>query len=234
MKLKLLILLLVSTSQLYAQNIITEGKLFYDISYQNLNADMLRNEHMLPHDASFYFKNEKTRMEMGVAGAGKNSTIYDGGKKQSTILLNIYGKKFALIKSDSEMVEVKKSMSNDTTQKVLRVEILDEFKKIADKNCQKALIHRIAFGKSQISECWFTKEIKPYNTQTDENLKAINGFLMQYQMTENGMTMTMTVKMIMQLPIDDKMFSIPEGYQLVTEEELNKLLMVMQNNPLGN
>jgi hypothetical protein len=234
MRIKLFTVLVLVTLNVFAQTIITEGKLFYEITYQNLNAAMLRNEHLLPHDASFYFKNDKTRMEMGVAGAGKNSTIYDGSKKQSTILLNIYGRKFALIKSDSEMVEVKKSMMIDTTQKVFKVEILNEFKKIADKNCQKVLVHRIVKGLLQTSECWFTKELPPYNTQTDESLKGIDGFLMQYQMTENGMTMIMTVKMIMQIPIEDKMFSIPDGYLMVTEKELNKLLMVMQNDPSGH
>jgi hypothetical protein len=129
------------------------------------------------------------------------------------------------------MVEVKKSMMLDTSQKVLKIEILNEFKKIADKNCQKALLHKIVRGLPQTSECWFTKELPPYNTQTDESLKDINGFLMQYQMTENGMTMIMTVKMIMQIPIEDNMFSIPDGYLMVTEKELNKLLMVMQNDP---
>ena len=45
----------------FGQNIIKEGKILYDITYQNLPAELIRNEHMLPHDASFYFKGEGDR-----------------------------------------------------------------------------------------------------------------------------------------------------------------------------
>jgi hypothetical protein len=59
-------------------------------------------------------------------------------------------------------------------------------------------------------------------------LKAIKGFLMQYTITENGVTMVMKVKMVQGVPIDEKMFEIPVGYQIVTESELNRILTVMQ------
>jgi hypothetical protein len=212
-----------------AQQMLNEGKIFYDITYLNLTPEMKRNEHLMPHDASFYFKNDKTRLEMGIGGLGKNTTIYDRAKKQNTILLNIKGKKFAMIKSDSEMVAAQKSMiSNDTNNKFLRLEKLDQYKKIAEKNCQKAIVYRMLKGKEQANECWFTKEIPPYNTINDPNLKALDGFLMQYTITENGMSMNMTVKLVMPIPIEDSKFEIPEGYQVVTEKDLYRLLMVMQ------
>ena len=75
---------------LLGQTLIKEGKLFYDITYQNLPPEMKRNEHLLPHEASFYFKNQRTRMEMGLAGMGKNTTIYDGNTRETIVLLNIF------------------------------------------------------------------------------------------------------------------------------------------------
>jgi len=215
------------SSNAWSQVVIKEGKLFYDISYQNLNADVKRNEHLLPHDASFYFKDKKTRMEMGLGGKGKNSTIYNGETKKTTVLLNIFGKKFALIQTDSELVVVKKSLRTDTITKETSVVVVDEFKTIADKRCQKALVYIKTPYDTTINECWFTKELPPYNTENDENLKSINGFLMQYSITENGMTMIMKVKMIQSIPIEDKMFEIPATYQVVTEQELNLLLGAM-------
>ena len=65
--------------------------------------------------------------------------------------------------------------------------------------------------------------------KNDPNLKDIPGFLMQYNLEENGMSMTMTVKLVLRTMIEDSFFEIPPGYQLVTEEELNRILMVMQN-----
>jgi hypothetical protein len=212
----------------FSQNVLTEGKIFYEISYSNLSPEMKRQEHMMPHDASFYFKNNKTRFEMGLGGIGKNTTIYDRSKKENTILLNIQGKKFALVKSDSEMVQAHKSLTPyDSNNRFLRVEILDQHKKIAERNCQKAIVYRSINGKEQANECWFTREIPPFNTINDPNLKALDGFLMQYTITENGMTMNMNVKMVLGIPIADEMFNIPPGYQVVSEKDLMRLLMVM-------
>jgi hypothetical protein len=41
------------------------------------------------------------------------------------------------------------------------------------------------------------------------------------------MTMNMNVKMVMGIPISDEMFNIPPGYQVVSEKDLMRLLMVM-------
>ena len=228
-KLILVLLLLISSKIAYVQNKVKEGKILYDISYQHLPPEMLRNEHLLPHDASFYFKGERTRMEMGISGMGKNTTIYHGDSAKNIVLLNLRGKKFALIKSDSEMLEIRKSMMpTDSSNKLVEVKIVEEFKKISEFNCQKAIVTRNKNGINQESSCWFTRDIAPYNTKNDPNLAAIPGFLMQYSMIENGINMTMTVKMVMKVPIEDHFFEIPIGYRIVTEQELNKILMLMQ------
>lgn len=51
---------------------------------------------------------------------------------------------------------------------------------------------------------------------------------MQYTIQENGMTMVMKVKMVLPVPIENSQFEIPSTYQKVNEEELNRLLMVIQ------
>jgi GLPGLI family protein len=129
------------------------------------------------------------------------------------------------------MVEIRKSMSpNDTNSTFLGVNIVDEYKKIVDFNCQKAIVTRKVNGITKETICWFTKDIPPYNTQNDPNLKSIPGFLMQYSLLESGISMTMTVKLVMKLPIENSYFEIPAGYQVVSEKELNNILMVMQSN----
>lgn len=216
-----------------AQTTLTEGKLFYDISYPNLSPVMRRNEHMLPHDASLYFKNNLTRLEMGIGGMGKNSTIYNRETKVTTILLNIKGRKFALVQTDSQMTEVKKQMNPDTITYKFSVLLKDEYKTIAERKCRKALVYKVAGKDTLINECWFTNELPPYNTENDPNFKLIDGFLMQYTIQENGMTMVMKVKMVLPVPIENSLFEIPSTYQKVNEEELNRLLMVIQGGDSG-
>lgn len=226
--------LLLFAANCFGQNLIKEGKLFYDITYQNLPVEMKRNEHLLPHEASFYFKHQRTRMEMGLAGMGKNTTIYDGNTKETIVLLNVFSKKLAMRKSDSEMVAFKKEMVPDTIQLTFKVSILNEFKNIAGFNCQKAQIIKQTIFDTTYNECWFTKEILPYNTQNEEGLKEIPGFLMQYSSNNNGIIMQLTVKLVSPLPIEDKMFEIPPTYQIVTEEEFKRLLPLLQSQKSGN
>jgi hypothetical protein len=40
--------------------------------------------------------------------------------------------------------------------------------------------------------------------------------------------MTLTVRMVSPIPMEDYLFEIPKEYQVVTEEELNKLIPVLQ------
>ncbi len=229
-----LILFLFSVNLSIAQNLLKEGKLFYEISYQNLPLNMKRNEHLLPHEASFYFKDNRTRMEMGLAGMGKNTTIYNGNTKETIVLLNIFSKKLALKKSDSEMVAFKKELVPDSLQLSFRVNILEDYKKIAGYNCQKAQVIRQTLYDTTSNDCWFTKEIPPYNTQTEEGLKEIPGFLMQYSSNNNGVIMQLTVKMVSPLPMEDKLFEIPTTYQVVTDAEFKRLLPLLQSKQSGN
>ena len=208
--------------------------MFYDITYQNLPQEMKRNEHLLPHEASFYFKDKRTRMEMGLAGMGKNTTIYDGNTKETIVLLNIFSKKLALKKSDSEMVAFKKEMVPDSLQLSFKVNILNEYKKIAGYNCQKAQVVRQTVYDTTFNDCWFTKEIPPYNTQNEDGLKEIPGFLMQYSSNNNGVIMQLTVKMIAPLPMEDKLFEIPTTYQVVTDAEFKRILPLLQSQQSGN
>ena len=212
----------------FAQYKINEGKIFYDISYKNLSPDMQRNDHMLPHDASFYFKGSKTRMEMGIAGMGKNTTIYDGNSKETVILLNLFGKKLALKKSDSEMVAFKKTIIPDSIKITSSVTLLPDTKKIAGYVCEKAVVKQIIGKDTFNNECWFSRDIAPYNTMQDPSLDGIPGILMQYSSNASGALMTLTVRMLNPIPIEDYLFEVPQEYQVVTEEELNKLISALK------
>lgn len=228
MKNILLVGFLFYSCALFSQYKINEGKIFYDISYKNLSSDMQRNEHMLPHDASFYFKGPKTRMEMGIAGMGKNTTIYNGDSKETVILLNIFGKKLALKKSDSEMVEFRKTIIPDSIKVTSTVTLINETKKIAGYVCEKAMVKQIIGKDTFTNECWYSRDIAPYNTMQDPSLNGIPGILMQYSSNASGALMTLTVRMVSPIPMEDYLFEIPKDYQVVTEQELNKLIPVLQ------
>ncbi len=218
--------------KIQAQIPLLEGKVFFEISYQNLAPEMKRNEHMMPHDASFYFKDNYTRLEMGIAGMGKNSTLYDRLKKETIVLLYLKGKKFALVQNDSSMAAIRNLSLADSSKKNFSIEITNEYKIICEHKCRKAIVHKTELGISRTNECWYTTDIAPYNTENDPILKGIEGFMLEYTMGENGTTMHLKAKMILPVAIDKSMFEIPIGYQVVNEKELTLLLKAMQD-PLG-
>jgi hypothetical protein len=45
---------------------------------------------------------------------------------------------------------------------------------------------------------------------------------MEYELTQQGMTMRMSVKSVTSEPVDDSNFTIPEGYKETTMEEFQK------------
>jgi hypothetical protein len=93
-------------------------------------------------------------MEMGIAGMGKNTTIYNGNTKETVILLNLFGKKLALKKSDSEMVAFKKTIIPDSIKVTSSVTLFPDTKKIAGYVCQKAMVKQI-IGKDTFNAVWF-------------------------------------------------------------------------------
>lgn len=217
-----------STQNLIAQKV-NEGKLNFAITYFNLPPEVRSREHMLPHDASFYFKGKKTRMEMGMAGMGKNITIYDGETGITYILLNVFGKKYAMKKTAADIQALKNAMSPDSLGIKLKVELKDDKKKIAGYECKRAVIIKTSKTDTTINECWYTQDIPPYNTAQDSALSAIPGFMMQSANQDfNGVTMQLLVTMVAPVPVDNSMFEIPLGYVVVTEEELNRIMPLLR------
>ncbi len=99
---------------LSAQVVLDEGKVLYDITYDSLSPSLKSNMGYLAKDAAMYFKGTKSRTEMGVGPFGKNVTINDQDAKTLTILLNVFNKKMAMVKTDSEMVAFKNMMIKDS------------------------------------------------------------------------------------------------------------------------
>lgn len=222
------VLLLLNPLVLLAQETLSQGKVIFEISYKNIPAAMTMQQQMLPRDAVFYFKDSMSRIEMGVANQGKNVTINNHSNGNLLILLNLYRQKFALMKHDSDLAQLNKDFYPDTAKVYIDVKVLSDTKKIAGYDCRKAEITKTINGISRSSECWFTQQIPAFNARGFEDLKKINGFLMEYSTTERGITTTYKARQVFSVPLENKLFEKPDDYKLVTEEELVRLLNYFQ------
>lgn len=214
------------SSLLSAQVVLEEGKVLYDISYDSLSPSLKSNMGYLAKDAAMYFKGTKSRTEMGVGPFGKNVTINDQEAKTLTILLNVFSKKMAMVKTDSEMVAFKNMMIKDSLP--TEVIVTGETKKILGYLCKKAIIKRYPIGqKVNTSEVWFTQQIRPFYVDPDPAFKKLDGLLMDFRINQDGNIVHIKAKLVMSAPIDDSLFIVPKDYQFVNETELTRIMNVL-------
>jgi len=189
-----------------------EGKILYDIE---LGKDLdPKAQMMMPQKSTFYIKGNKSRMEAELPMGMSNVTITDLEKKTSTVLLNFLGNKYAIeepVKEETEFESKRFKISNS-----------EETKKIAGYLCKKAQIIYIdtATGEEMNADAWFTDEIITNSRLLEQSFAQLNGTLMEFLISQEGLTMKLTAKEVTSQAVDDKLFSLPSDYHRTTREEL--------------
>ena len=159
----------------------------------------------------------KTEINMGM---GKTIVIFNASEKAGTTLIDMMGQKLS-IKMTSESIA--KEM-NDIPE--LKVDYLDETKEIAGYVCKKVVVSELKENgeKGPQHEVYYTEELgNGMLNAINPMFKDIDGVLMQYSSSENGMDMNFTAISVDKKRISDKAFEIPEGYKEVTEDELKSM-----------
>jgi GLPGLI family protein len=132
----------------------------------------------------------------------------------------------AMVKTDSEMVAFKNMMIKDSLP--TEVIVTGETKKILGYLCKKAIIKRSPIGqKENVSEVWFTPQIRPFYVDPDPAFKKLDGLLMDFRINQDGNIVHIKAKLVMPAPIDDSIFIVPKDYQFVTEAELTRIMNVL-------
>ena len=71
-------------------------------------------------------------------------------------------------------------------------------------------------------DTWFTNELKIKNSFSSQ-IEGIDGFLMEFYTTQNGMSMKMKARSLEFTSIDNSEFVIPEGYTPFDMDALKKM-----------
>jgi len=166
---------------------------------------------MMPKTMVLTIKDNKSRSEM-VMGMGKTVAISDADAKTSTVLLDMMGQKIA-IQSTYEDIQKEMEESPDFT-----VEKSSDTKEIAGYTCKKAIV-RSGDGIEII--VYYTDELGTGATYFDDpQFKDIDGMMLEFEMPNEGMSMKFTAITVEKKNVDDSEFTIPEGYQVKTKEEM--------------
>ncbi len=194
-------------------NKISEGKIIYDITYPGTELDQ-NTMAMMPSDATFYVKKDMSRMEMKM-GAGSVISISNAKDGNTTTLMDMMGSKMALKTTKDDVKKAKEKAGKP------EVKITDETKDIAGYKCTKAIVTMTGKEK-QTFNVWFTKDIEAKNS-TSHQIEGIDGFMMEFEFQQQGITMKMSVRSVESQKVDDAMFKIPDGYKEMSMDDLKKM-----------
>lgn len=211
------VLLLSGTRLSLAQEssrLVGQGKIVFEISYPNSTLDE-QSKAMLPTESVVYFKGNMSCVEVSM-GVGNTTVITDHKLGESTALMDILGNKTA-VKSSKADAQTERSLENKPV-----VELKPETKMIAGYTCKKAVVTSKGTKGDVISDVWYTSELMARNSFQTE-IDGIDGFMLEFQAEQNGMTMKMTAKHVIEQNVEDSKFITPEGYTLMTKEQVQQM-----------
>ena len=209
----------------FAQTKLKEGMAEFDISYPALTPEMKKMESMLPKSLTVYFKNELSRIEMPMA-AGTTTTLSNNSKKEVTIMMDMMGKKFAMKQTEADIIKKEAELKKSGQYPTFKVTPSTETKLIAGYKCKKAVVSYIMSGKTERMDCFYTEELPKMNASGDNPaFKNINGFLMEYNISQSGMKMKIVAKNVKAKTVSDNLFKVPSDYKFMTQEEISEMMM---------
>lgn len=198
---------------------LTEGHVQYSIDLESDNPDMEMAISMMQGSTlDLYFSGTKSRTEMSMGSMMTISTVTDANSDEVLMLMSgMIGKK--AVKSSLKELEEESSEKPS-----FEVELVDETKKIEGYLCKKAVLtddddNEMIF--------WYTEEIEVNKKGQNYLNEDVPGFPMEFEINQGEMIMSMTVEKFEDSLDDDSVFdiTIPEGYDVMTMEELKMMGM---------
>lgn len=195
------------TTLAFAQKVISEGTLSYDISIQN-GAE----KNQVLNNASFviYLKGALSRTDM-VSNLGSEKTIYDAKAGTAVILKEYSGQKLMITLTKENWTE-----KNKNAQGVNFVD-QNEKKQILNYQCSKAVAK---LNDGAVLTVFYTKELIAQNKDYEPLFKNLGGLPLQYEVQSDKLKFIYTVSKIDQAIVSQAKFDTPKsGYRVITYDE---------------
>jgi len=217
----LLFFFLAITISSIAQNIITEGKIVYLISYPGMEMDSTYKA-MMPSESVVYFKDKKSRTEMSVSTGIYTASILDSKTGEIITLTDMMGTKNAIVLTEKDQQNARREKSKNVAELPSVKIIYDaETKVVAGFTCKKAMITTSA--ESNPIEVFYTDQIKS-KTQLNSSWENFEGFPLEYTINMDGIVMKLSAASVTTGNVDDSLFSIPSDYKILTTTELERMM----------
>jgi GLPGLI family protein len=185
-----------------------EGEIIYKIEYQNLPPEMAQYASMMPDRMKMLFSGEKSRIEQRSMG-GQQVIIHDYKKEESIILVDAMGQK---------IMTRDKIKSDNTSQPEIKY-FDTETKNISGYECKKAEI--IDKKNKTVLTAYYTEKINA--AKPKDNFEGLKGFPLEYEISQNGITMKLSAISVEEKKVADNLFEAPEGYTEMSPEQLQQM-----------
>ena len=183
----------------------TEGVIEYNIKYLD-DPNEYAIITFLPNTMTYAFKGNKSVQKVeGWGGVFKMIGIADSKKGTVIALMKIIADKYM---QKSKITE--NSIGYDPIDS-LKITYTGDTKKIAGYVCKEA----VAEADGQKYTLYYTNDIAIKNPNWNTPFKNIDGVLLEYQIKLFGINTRITATKVENVPVEDDVFDIPEGYTLV-------------------
>jgi len=199
------------TGQLFSRPTqVTEGKITYSVEVVKSDLNYLEEMAINLSTLTISFKDEAIRTDFGVAISG-TTIIQDSKANKGLMLLDVLGTKKAVQLGETKEEQIKPNIT-----------YLDETKTIAGYACKKAII---TVDDSTQLTAYYTDQISPENKVTKYTYGNLKGFPLEMQVDLDGTLVNLKAESVDASAQDASDFSltVPEGYELTTMQELEKL-----------
>lgn len=187
------------------------GVVVYNISYDMENMDP-QMASFLPKTMKMTLKPPMSRSEV-IMGMGTTTSIFNADTKSGLTLMDMMGQKLA-VKISPE--DVNKELTDGGEVEVVET---GETKDILGYSCKKVLVKVKDLENDLV--VFYTEELSGGFENSDNPIfKDIKGMMLEFTMSENGMNMHFTAVNIDKKKVSDSEFDIPEGYETITQEEM--------------
>ncbi len=198
-----------------------EGKIEYQVEAIGVPAE---SSEMLNQSVVAYYKGDRNRMDQKSA-IGTNIIITDNKREEAIVLMEMMGQKMGLrfrMEEPGEEAPGTMNFSFDASDFTLT----DERKIIAGHSCRKGTT--VIKGKQY--DVWFAIDVKPL----PDGANNLPGIPMEYTIEESDITFHVRVTSITETPIEESVFSIPEGYTIQNQQTFEQAIPIITNSAEGD
>jgi hypothetical protein len=174
-----------------------------------------------PIKSTTWVKGSRTRTEMQSPFMGLIVTLADYDKNESVTLMDMMGKKIALVSTLDDLNKLAGDQGAAALPQNMSCKDTGKTKNILGYTCHEVqCTYATKSGEQSTMSAWYCKEI----AINPKQYASFAGMPFEYSVQNGRMTMNVTTVEISLEPVSDSLFTIPEGYVVSTPEEMMKTM----------